>query len=195
MRLTAQLSHKNCILYDQITVRLDVDVGKIRAVDRPKTSTASKATLSICLKTKLVASSPICKSSVVDLVDLVMSKDHRNNNGLGQSRQKKKKKVKQRKVRSRAHLNQRPFTLKLAVYHLGYLRIDKCEREKNPVNHVGYRHGVLDSRSGKEGVVMARNDRTCILRPGRPKTAKSTAYHHWLAPSGRTFAKTKMSKR
>ena len=54
-----------------------------------KTSTASKATLSICLmRTKLVASSPICKSSVVDLV---MSRDHQNDNAVWLCRFSKKK--------------------------------------------------------------------------------------------------------
>ena len=56
------------------------------------------------------------------------------------------------KVQSRAHLNRRPFSPKSAVYHLGYLGIDECER-KNPLKHVGDRHGVLDFRSGKEVVV------------------------------------------
>ena len=57
MRLTAQPGHKICILYYnyQITGCPDVDVVRIGAADRPKTSTASKATLSICLRTKLVA--------------------------------------------------------------------------------------------------------------------------------------------
>ena len=54
-----------------------------------KTSTASKATLSICLmRTKVVASSPICKSSVVDLV---MSRDHQNDNAVWLCRFTKKK--------------------------------------------------------------------------------------------------------
>ena len=57
-----------------------------------KTSTASKATFSICLmRTKVVASSPICKSSVVDLVDLVMSGDHQNDNAVWLCRVTKKK--------------------------------------------------------------------------------------------------------
>ena len=54
-----------------------------------KTSTASKATLSICLmRTKVVASSTICKSSVVDLV---MSRDHQNDNAVWLCRLHKKK--------------------------------------------------------------------------------------------------------
>ena len=145
--------------------RPDVDVGRRRAVDRPKTSTASKATLIICLRTKLVASSPICKSSVVDFVDLVMSRDHRNNNAVWLSRVKTntQKKVKQQKVRSRAHLNRLPFAPKSAVYHLGYLGIDECEQKKHPLNHVGDRHGVLDSRSGKEGVVRLNKSKFSLF--------------------------------
>ena len=111
-----------------------------------KTSTASKATLSICLmRTKVVASSPICKSSVVDLV---MSRDHQNDNAVWLCRFTKKK-VKQKRARSRAHLNRRPLAPKSAVYHLGYLGIDECMRNKLRLNHAGDRHGVLDSRSGK----------------------------------------------
>ena len=113
-----------------------------------KTSTASKATLSICLmRTKVVASSPICKSSVVDLV---MSRDHQNDNAVWLCRFTKKKKSEAKKgTRSRAHLNRRPLAPKSAVYHLGYLGIDECMRKKLRLNHVGDRHGVLDSRSGK----------------------------------------------
>ena len=111
-----------------------------------KTSTDSKATLSTCLmRTKVVASSPICKSSVVDLV---MSRDHQNDNAVWFCRFTHKK-VKQKKARSRAHLNRRPLAPKSAVYHLGYLGIDECMRKKLRLNHVGDRHGVLDSRSGK----------------------------------------------
>ena len=111
-----------------------------------KTSTASKATLSICLmRTKEVASSPICKSSVVDLV---MSRDHQNDNAVWLCRFTKKK-VKQKRARSRAHLNRRPLAPKSAVYHLGYLGIDECKRKRLRLNHVGDRHGVLDSWSGK----------------------------------------------
>ena len=97
-----------------------------------KTSTASKATFSICLmRTKVVASSPICKSSVVDLVDLVMSnsRDHQNDNAVWLCRVTKKK-VKQKRARSRAHLNQRPLARKSAVYHLDYLGTDECMRKK-----------------------------------------------------------------
>ena len=73
------------------TGRQDVEVARIRAADRPKTSTASKTTLSICLmRAKVVASSPICKSSVVDLVDLVMSRDHQNDNAVWHCRVTKK---------------------------------------------------------------------------------------------------------
>ena len=53
----------------------------------------------------MVASSPICKSSVVDLVDLVMSGDHQNENSVWLCRVTKKK-VKQKRARNRAHLNQ-----------------------------------------------------------------------------------------
>ena len=113
-----------------------------------KPSTASKATLSICLmRTKVVASSPICKSSVVDLV---MSRDHQNDNAVWLCRFTKKK-VKQKRARSRAHLNRRPLAPKSAVYHLGlgYLGFDEYMRKKLRLNPVGDRHGVLDSRSGK----------------------------------------------
>ena len=49
----------------------------------------SKATFSICLmRTKVVASSPICKSSVVDLV---MSGDHQNDNAVWLCPRHKKK--------------------------------------------------------------------------------------------------------
>ena len=112
-----------------------------------KTSTASKATLSICLmRTKVVASNPICKSSVVDLV---MSRDHQNDNAVWLCRFTKKKNLKQKRARSRAHVNRRPLAPKSAVYHLGYLGIDECMRKQLRLNHVGDRHGVLDSRSGK----------------------------------------------
>ena len=60
-----------------------------------KTSTASKATFSICLMgTKVVASSPICKSSVVDLVDFVMSGGHQNDNAVWLCRVTKKSEAK-----------------------------------------------------------------------------------------------------
>ena len=39
----------------------------------------------------MVASSPICKSSVVDLVDLDMSRDHQNDNAVWLCHVKKKK--------------------------------------------------------------------------------------------------------
>ena len=88
-----------------------------------KTSTASKTTLGICLmRTKVVASSPICKSSVVDLV---MSRDHQNDNAFWLCRFRHKK-VKQKMARSRAHLNRRPLAPESAVYQLGYLGIDEC---------------------------------------------------------------------
>ena len=81
------------------------------------------------MRTKVVASSPICKSSVVDLVDLVMSGDHQNDNAVWLCRVTKKK-VKQKRARNRAHLNRRPLAPKSAVYHLGYLGIDECMRKK-----------------------------------------------------------------
>ena len=94
-----------------------------------KTSTASKATLSICLmRTKVVASSPICKSSVVDLV---ISRDHQNDNAVWLCPFTKK--VKQKRARSRAHLNRRALAPKSAVYHLGYLGIDECKRKKTSI--------------------------------------------------------------
>ena len=73
------------------TGRPDIDVARIQAADRTKTSTASKATLSICLmRMKMVVSSPICKSSVVDVVDLFMSRDHQNDNAFWLCRVTKK---------------------------------------------------------------------------------------------------------
>ena len=112
-----------------------------------KTSTTSKATLNICLmRTKVVASSPICKSQSLTLSCQGIIKTT-TQSGLPLH----KKKVKQKSARSRAYLNRRPLAPKSAVYHLGYLGIDECMRKKlrSRLNHVGDRHGVLDSRSGK----------------------------------------------
>ena len=115
--------------------RPDVGEARIRAADRPKYFNRFESHtqhLSI-MRTKMVASSPIRKSSVVDLVDLVMSRDHQNDNAVWLCRVTKKK-VKQKRVRSRAHLNRRPLAPKSVVYHLC-----PCARsEKRPRNEVSF---------------------------------------------------------
>ena len=93
--------------------------GRIWAANWPKSyQPLQKATLSICLmRTKVVGSSAICKSS---LVDPVMSMDHQKDNADRLCRWHKKKKMKQKRALSRAHLNRWPLAPKSAVYHLGY---------------------------------------------------------------------------
>ena len=80
---------------------------------------------------KVIASSPICKRSVIDLVDLVMSRDHQNDNAVTVWLcPVTKKKWSKKRIWSRAHLNRQPLAPKSAVYHLSYLGIDECTRKK-----------------------------------------------------------------
>ena len=66
-----------------------VGTGRIRAADRPKNFNRFEShTQHRLMRTKVVASSPICKSSVVDLV---MSRDHQNDNAVWLCRFTKKK--------------------------------------------------------------------------------------------------------
>ena len=110
------------------------------------TSTASKATLSICLmRTKVVASSPICKSSVVDLV---MSRDHQNDNAVWLCRFTKKKWSKKGHEAERIWTDDHSLQSQRSTTSPISESTNACEK-KLRLNHVGDRHGVLDSRSGK----------------------------------------------
>ena len=114
-----------------------------------KTSTASKATFSICLmRTKVVASSPICKSSVVDLVDLVMSGDHQNDNAVWLCRVTKKK-SEAKKGREQSAFEPTTTRSKVSGLPPRLSRNRRMHAKKIRLNHVGDRHGVLDSRSEK----------------------------------------------
>ena len=119
-----------------------------------KTSTASKATLSISLmRTKVVASSPICKSSVVDLV---MSRDHQNDNAVWLCRFTKKKVKQKKRHGAKKGTEQSTFELTTTCSKVSGLppRLSQNRRMHAinlRLNHVGDRQGVLDSdsRSGK----------------------------------------------
>ena len=98
------------------------------------------------------ASSPICESAVVDLVDLVMSRDHQNDNAVWLCRVTKEKKKKLKATKGPAQSAFEPTTIRGSkvsrLYRPGYIGIDDCVVKNNPWNH-GHRQGVLDSRSGK----------------------------------------------
>ena len=118
-----------------------------------KTSTASKATFSICLlRTKVVASSPICKSSVVDLVDLVMSGDHQNDNAVWLCRVTKKGEAK--KGTEQSAFETATTRSKVSGLPPRLSRNRRMHAKTIRLNHVGDRHGVLDSRSEKGGLVL-----------------------------------------
>ena len=95
----------------------------------------------------MVASSPICKSSVVDLVDLVMSGDHQNDNAVWLCRVTKKSEAKKGTEQSAFE----PATTHSKVSGLSprLSRNRRMHAKKIRLNHVGDRHGVLDSRSEK----------------------------------------------
>ena len=90
--LTAQPGHKICMLFYWAHGRPDVDEGRIRAVDRPKSPTVSKATLSICLRMKLVASRSICKRVQLTLLTLSCQGITETTMRSGSAASKKKKK-------------------------------------------------------------------------------------------------------
>ena len=117
-----------------------------------KTSTASKATLSICrMRTKVVASSPICKSSVVDLV---MSRDHQNDNAVWPCRFTKKKWSIFKKGTEQSAFEPTTTRSKFSGLPPRPSGNRRMHAKKLGLNHVSDRHGVLESRSGK-GVFCA----------------------------------------
>ena len=70
----------------------------------------------------------------------------------GSAASQKKKKSEATKGRCRVHFNRRPFAPSQRSTTSAISESTNA-RGKNPFYHVGDRHGVLDSRSGKEGVV------------------------------------------
>ena len=134
------------------TGRPDVGTGRIRAADRPKNFNRFESHTQhlICLmRTKVVASSPICKSSVVHLI---MSRDHQNDNAVWLCRFTKKSEAKIGTEQSAFE----PTTTRSKVSGLPprLSRNRRMHAKKIRLNHVGDRHGVLDSRSEKGGLVL-----------------------------------------
>ena len=95
----------------------------------------------------MVASSPICKSSVVDLV---MSRDHQNDNALPLH----KKKSEAKKGTEQSAFEPTATRSKVSGLPPRLSGNRRMHAKKLGLNHVSDRNGVLESRSGK-GVFCA----------------------------------------
>ena len=109
--------------------------SRCRHSENRSTSRGQAKNFRICLMTtKVVSSSPICESAVVDLVDLVMSRNHQNDNAVWLCRRvtKEKKKVEsnKRSGAERIWTDDHPGLQSQRSKPPGYLGIDDCVVKK-----------------------------------------------------------------